>query len=137
MKHVAKFYAWLEINENTPIQTKLLVLDSCVFNAVLYGCETWGDITNIQDELISIEIKLLKRILNIKKGTSTTLVYYELKRPIITAKIKDKQYNFFKKLSNLSEHEAIIINTIKLCHQSDFLKYYRNILRTTHGQPRK
>ena len=26
MKHIAKYYAWLDINENTPIETKLLVL---------------------------------------------------------------------------------------------------------------
>ena len=29
-KHIAKYYAWLQVNENTPIETKLLVLDSCV-----------------------------------------------------------------------------------------------------------
>ena len=45
MKHVAKFYAWLEVNENTPIETKLLVLDNCVFSLLLYGCEVWGDLT--------------------------------------------------------------------------------------------
>ena len=39
IKHVAKYYAWLEINENTPIATKLLVLDNCFFTALLYGCQ--------------------------------------------------------------------------------------------------
>ena len=39
MAHVAKFYAWLEVNEHTPVGIKLLVLDSCVFGALLYGVE--------------------------------------------------------------------------------------------------
>ena len=42
---IAKFYAWLHINENTPIEVKLMVLDNCMFNAILYGVETWGNIS--------------------------------------------------------------------------------------------
>ena len=29
---ICKFYAWLEHNENTPIEIKLLVLENCLFN---------------------------------------------------------------------------------------------------------
>ena len=67
MKHVAKYYAWLEINENRPIETKLLVLDNCVFSALLYGCEARGDVSCIVPKLITVEIQLLKRVLNVKK----------------------------------------------------------------------
>ena len=31
--YVAKYYAWVEINENTPVDIKLLVLDQCMFTA--------------------------------------------------------------------------------------------------------
>ena len=41
MVHISKFYSWLSVNENTPIEVKLLVLDSCVFGALLYGIECW------------------------------------------------------------------------------------------------
>ena len=44
MVHVAKFYAWLDVNVNTPLEVKLMVLDNCVFSAILYGVECWGDI---------------------------------------------------------------------------------------------
>ena len=52
VKHGAKFYAWLEINENSPIQTKLLV--NCVLSSILYGCEAWGDISCIEAKLVSL-----------------------------------------------------------------------------------
>ena len=87
MKHVAKFYAWIEINENTPIETKLLVLDNCVLSALLYGCEVWGDMSQVEAKISSLEIQMLKRILNVKKGTSNDIIFYELRRPTIMCKI--------------------------------------------------
>ena len=39
------------------------------------------------------ERKLLKRILVVKKGTPTDLIYIELKRPDIISKIKDSKVN--------------------------------------------
>ena len=93
MKHIAKYYAWLDINENTPIETKLLVLDNCCFNALLYACEVWGDISYIESRLSMLETKLLKRILNVKKGTSNTIIFQELRRANIS-KIKDRQFQF-------------------------------------------
>ena len=34
--NISKFYAWLEINNNTPIELKLLVLDNCMFSLILW-----------------------------------------------------------------------------------------------------
>ena len=88
MKHVAKYYAWLEINENRPIETKLLVPDNFVFSALLYGCEAWGDVSRIVPKLITVEIHLLKGVLNVKIGTSNDITFYELRRPNIVCKIR-------------------------------------------------
>ena len=38
---ITKFYEWLAVNEFTPINIKLQVLDACMFAAYLYGCECW------------------------------------------------------------------------------------------------
>ena len=97
--NICKFYAWLEANEETPIEVKMLILDNCLFTSLLYGIETWGNFECIHANLRSIEMKALKSILKVKKGTSTDLVYYELRRPDIVSRIKDRQYKFFKKLS--------------------------------------
>ena len=45
MFNIAKYKAWLDVNETTPFGIKLQVLDSCVLKAVLYGVEAWGDLS--------------------------------------------------------------------------------------------
>ena len=87
---MSKFYGWLEVNENTPIEVKLVVLDNCVFTAILYGVETWGDISCIEKELINIETKALKAILKVKSGTTNDLIFHELRRSSID-KSEDKR----------------------------------------------
>ena len=44
ISNVCKFYPWLEVNDETPIEIKLLVLDNCIFSSILYAAETWGDV---------------------------------------------------------------------------------------------
>lgn len=127
MMHVSKFYAWLAINENTPIDVKLLVLDSCVYNALLYGFECMGDISCIEEKLKKIETKALKAILGVKKGTSNDLIFHELRRGSIIARIKDRQYNFYKKLSELPTENAIVKLVIDQCKESEMMKYYQNL----------
>ena len=127
MMHIAKYYAWLDINENTPIETKLNVFDSCCMQALLYGCEAWGDISCIEEKLVATEMKVLKRILNVKSSTCNELVYFELKRSDCISMIKDQQYNFFKKLKLLSTEDAVLVNFLELCKESSILKYYENL----------
>ena len=126
-KNTAKFYGWLEVNENTPIETKLLVMDICVFGAMLNASESWGDIACIEDDLLKTEMKMLKRILNVKKGTCNDIIYFELKRAPITMQIRDKQFKFFTKLCEFTPDEATVSNFIQVCHNSRFLEYYRNL----------
>ena len=126
--HVSKFYAWLSVNENTPIDVKLLVLDSCVYNALLYGFECMGDISCIEGKkLRKIETKALKAILGVKKGTSNDLIYHELRRSSIIARIKDRQYNFYKKLSEIPTENAIVKLIIDQCKDSAMIKYYQSL----------
>ena len=80
MSNVARYYAWLEVNDDTPVDVKLLVLDQCMFTALLYSVEAWGDISFIEDRLLKTEVEVLRRILKVKTGTSTDLIYFELSR---------------------------------------------------------
>jgi hypothetical protein len=50
-----------------------------------------------------------------------------LKRSSIIARIKDRQYNFFKKLSELSEENAIVKMVMEQCKDSEMIKYYENL----------
>ena len=94
--HKAKYFDWLDINENTSISIKLRVLDNCMYSSLLYGCEVWWKLDEIKEELLKEERKILKRI-GVKQGSANEHIYLELSRHDIVAKIKDRQKIFSPK----------------------------------------
>ena len=110
--NVAKYYVWLEFNENTPVDIKLLVLDQCMFTALLYGAKAQGNISIIEKEVCNIELNALKSILKVKQFTSTDLIYFELDRADNVSKVKDLQFKFFSKISKLKHDEAMVKHII-------------------------
>ena len=69
------FTDWLHINEMTPINIKIQVLDSCMFAAYLYGCECWFTIDEVAEKILVVERKLLKQILQVKPNTPNEMIY--------------------------------------------------------------
>ena len=130
INNVCKFYAWLEVNVETPIEIKLLVLDNCIFSSILYAVETWDDIGYTEKKLKLIEQKALKAVLKVKKGTSTDLLYNEIKRPDIMARIKDLQWKFYHRVMNLNDDDALVKNFINLCNNTPIIEYYRSLSST-------
>ena len=122
-----KFYGWLEANEETPIEVKLLVLDACFFSAILYAVEVFGDITCVEKDLRLYEQKALRAILKVKQGTTIDLMYNELKRPDIISRIKDSQYNFYEKVKNLDDEEAVVKSILDLCKDTPIVEYYESL----------
>ena len=78
--NIVKFYAWLDINEDTPIQIKIQVLDSCMFAACLYGGECWPKIDLVASSILAQERRILERILQVKTNTPNDIIYVELNR---------------------------------------------------------
>ena len=105
--NIAKFYAWLKINEDTPFPFKLKVLHSCLLAAILHSCETWGDLESHREELLLIERNALRAILGVKDSTPEDLIYVETDRTDIMIHIILRQYNFFQGFKNLTAQEAI------------------------------
>ena len=127
MGNIHKFYAWLQYNLDTPIKIKLLVLYSCVFTAILYAAETWGDLTNISEKILQIERKALKRCLGIKSSTPNDLLYIELDRADVIAAIRDRQHNFYRKLFELEEGSAVVLDVLEMCKELEIVKYYEDL----------
>ena len=127
MFNVAKYKAWLDVNESTPFSIKLLVLDNCVLNAILHGCKAWGDISALAPKLESIELDLLKSALGVKKGTPTDTIYQELNRGSIVNKIMDRQYAFVHKLDQISEEEALVVCFWNKSQHLRIAEYYNNL----------
>ena len=131
MFNVAKFYAWLEYNETTPFFIKIKVLYGCMFAALLYSSEAWGDLSMIEKTLLVTERKALKSILGIKSGTSNDLVHHEINHPDIIAIIKDRQFTFAKKIKQLGKGEALVKEIWDMCiidgEPTGMRRYYEEI----------
>ena len=125
--HIKRFYEWLEVNEYTPIKIKLQTLYSCMFNAYLYGCETWWKIDDVKDQLLLIERKLIKSILCVKSNTPDDLLYMELDRVDIITIIKSRQNNFFKRISTFEPEEAIVKKILQKHGNLPICTYYANL----------
>ena len=124
---IYKFYAWLDYNMDTPIKVKLLVLYNCVFSSILYGAETWYDISTVSEDLLLLERQALRRCLGVKANTPNNLLYIETNRADIVAVIRDKQYKFYKKVSTLEREEATIRNILDMCEHLDVINYYTSL----------
>ena len=123
-----KFYAWLEANEETPIEIKLLVLDACLLSVILYAVEVFGDMSCVEKKLRLAEQKALRAILQVKKGTTIDLLYNEIKRPDVMSMIKECQYKFYQKVKSLKKEEAVVVSILELCKDTPFVNYYESLL---------
>ena len=126
MVNVSKYYALLVVNEETPVDINSLVLDQCMFTSSLYGIETWGDISIIENNILKIEIDALRRILKVKTVTSIDLIYFELNRADIISRMRDAQFKFYKTLS-------VVKHVVDMCTGDDMIKYY-NYLHGRHQE---
>ena len=128
MGQFSKFYAWLSVNENTPVDVKIMILDNCVFGAILYGCECWGNVSYLSEKLKKEEMKAIRSIMGIKIGTTEDLVFHELRRCSVMTTIKDRQFNFYKKVQQLSSDDAIVKVVLEMCLlDSSMVDYYKKL----------
>ena len=125
--NIHKFYEWLHVNDDTPIQTKLEVLGACMFSAYLYGVETWYKIDEVGDDLLLLERKFLKRILGVKSNVPDDLLYLELDCADILTFSKQRQYNFYHNLLKLGEEESVCRKLVSLFHYLPMFDYYRGL----------
>ena len=127
MGNIHKFYAWLQYNIDTPIKVKLIVLYNCVFSAITYAAETWGDVSTIKEKILQVERKALKRCLGVKSSTPNDLLYIELDLADIVASIKDRQHKFYHKLQSLEEGTAIVLDVLEMCKDLAIVRYYEEL----------
>ena len=136
----AKFYAWLNINKDTPFPFKLNVVYGCFLPAMLYSCETWGDITAHVEELLIIEKKALRAILGVKKSTPDNILYVELNKCDIIHSIRQRQLNFFKSFLQLTPEESTTRGIWQRYEQwsnsspKPFFEYYASLTEISEEQ---
>ena len=97
--------------------------------SLLYNAETWAD-ANVN----GLEVKyrrILKCILGVSKTTCSEFLYIELGVLSIKVRIKLKQWNFWRKISQLDEENPLkhVIDTARI-HDLKEYRYYENLSRT-------
>ena len=97
---------WLEVNQNTPFPLKLKILYSCMLPALLYSCEAWGPLKDLEHEIRLIEKKALKACLGVKQGTSDEIIYMEVNRADYIAIIYERQYKFYNRFKMIGSNES-------------------------------
>ena len=123
--------AWVDYNEDTSFFIKLRVLYGCMFASLIYSSEAWGDLKKIENTLLTIETKALKRCLGGKSGTTNGDIHRNRQSRYFIAVIKDMQYNFSRKINNTKHDDALMKEIWNLCliqKGTNVTQYYRNIL---------
>ena len=77
-----------------------------MFPSLLYSCEAWGNLKDLNTSLHLIERKALKACLGVKQGTPDDILYVETNKPDIIASIYLRQYNFYQKFIKLDYTNA-------------------------------
>ena len=133
MVHIASFYSWLAVNEDTPFKVKIFVLYICLFATLLYSCEIWVNLDDMAEKLKLIEKKALKSCLGIKMSTPDDIVYQEIDRADIIYTIRNRQYTFFAKILKHEENAAVVIGIMNLYNSKvdagseGIVNYYQNL----------
>ena len=97
-KKLNTFFAFITQNQNAPLQVKEKVLDSCLVQAVLNNCESWGN-ANLKNLELKYR-KALKYLLGIRRSSCNEFPYVELARATITSIVYKRQLKFFRKCMN-------------------------------------
>ena len=127
--NVVKYFAFLRSNAHAPVDVKLKVLDACLLNSLLYNSETWAD-TKFP-KLETVYRRMLKAILGVSMTTCTELLYIELGVLPLRTRVIIKQWNFWRKVLEMSS-ENPIIKVIQLARQYNLkeVRHYDNLLNT-------
>ena len=133
-KHLNKLIIFFYKNQDMPFFVKKQVLDAAFIAALLYGCESWLDVS--LSEVEKLYISAIKSVLGVRKTTSNTLCLIELGYPPLKSYIKNRQKIFLSKAIEerqcLSDDPLMFsININKHCNTKTW-KYIHHVISNEH-----
>ena len=99
-KNLLKYYSFLNRNSDLPFILKLRVLDACLISAIIYGCESW--FSSKISKLNTLYLAAVKAALGVRKTCPNLVTLLEVGLPNLSAKVKERQFKFYKKNGNLT-----------------------------------
>ena len=132
IKHVMKFYSFLNRNPELPFPFKKKIAEACVLSTILYASETW--LTENFNKLENIYHKIIKALLGVRGTTCNDTCLFEAGMPSFKALIEKQRKTFLcTKIPQISEGDPLKI-AINL-HRGKNTRSYRliqNSLTATH-----
>ena len=116
-QHLNRLLVFLARNYDAPFFVKRKVFQAAFSSAILYGCESWLDVSLIPVE--RMYMSAVRRLLDVRNSTPTLTCLLEAGIPSLHALVKDKQSKFlrrmFKEREDLQESDPLM-------HTLDFMK---------------
>ena len=97
-KHLLKLIMFFAKNQDMPFSVKLKILNACFLSTILYGCESWLNVSLKPVE--KLYFGSIKALLGVRSTTCNNLCLLELGMPSLQDYVNQKQRDFFQKLNN-------------------------------------
>ena len=95
-KHLNRLLIFLSRNYDAPFFVKRKVFDAAFSSAILYGCESWVDVSLAPVE--TMYMSALRRLLEVRKSTPILTCLLEAGVPSLEALVKQKQSKFLNRM---------------------------------------
>ena len=95
-KHLNRLNIFLSRNDDAPFFVKRKVFDAAFSSAILYGCESWIDVSLAPVE--GMYMTAVRRLLDVRSSTPKLTCLVEAGLPSLQALIKQKQSKFLRKM---------------------------------------
>ena len=109
------------------------VLESCVCSTILYNCESWGNanLTQLEDKYTAI----IKYMLGVSKKMCNEFAYIELGIMRLQARVKKRQYRFYKNAVNERDW-PLIRHIVRQSRdvKTQFINHYDQLLLTYNNE---
>src|ERR1043165_3488926 len=92
------------------METKMKVIQTCIFSVVLYGCESWVVTNDIEQKILAFEIKCYRKILRIdwtQKVTNMELYKRICLKENIMQKLIKRKLGLFGHICRMKEDRKI------------------------------
>ena len=130
-KHLNRLIIFLSRNYDAPFFVKRKVFDAAFSSAILYGSETWLDVSLLPvEKMYSTAVRCL---LDVKKSTPILTCLIEAGIPSLRSVVKEKQAKFFKRIY---EERKDMVDSDPLMHTLNFMKV-NNPALFTHIEERQ
>ena len=116
-KHLNRLLVFLSRNYDAPFFVKRKVFDAAFSSAILYGCETWLDVSLKPVE--TMYMSAVRRLLDVRRSTPTLTCLLEAGIPSLTSLVQHKQSKFFR---GMYEQRHDLEDTDPLMYTLSFMK---------------